>query len=166
VRRGKLIQEWRVRRGLNAPELARQLTAQGGPRVSRQQIEQLEAGEVDRPRYLPELARAMGYLSVDQLLRCEPPPEQADRPLSPDALALARSLDRIESDELRRVAYATCEATISTLMLQSSAQRVGGGLGLQTRTLHGGAQDGQSGQDHSAPRTTYGHATGRGHPVR
>lgn len=44
--------------------------------TSRQNIENFESGDVQEPRYLPELARVMGYASTDDLRALKPPPVQ------------------------------------------------------------------------------------------
>lgn len=70
--KGQIVREWRTSAGF---ETAGQLASVVG--TSRQNIENLEADAVDQPRYLPRLARLMGYASVEQLLElCEPPGSQ------------------------------------------------------------------------------------------
>ena len=66
--RGEIVKQWREAQGLNTRELA---DAVG---TSRQNIENLEANAVDQPRYLPKLARVMGYTSTDELLALREPP--------------------------------------------------------------------------------------------
>ena len=69
--RGEIVKQWREAQGLNTRQLA---DAVG---TSRQNIENLEADLVDQPRYLPKLARVMGYTSTDELLALrDPPPVQ------------------------------------------------------------------------------------------
>lgn len=60
---GKVVQEWRAsqRPHMSVAELARKVG------VDYQNIQHLEAGDVERPRYLPELAAAMG-MSVEDLI--------------------------------------------------------------------------------------------------
>jgi transcriptional regulator with XRE-family HTH domain len=69
---GEIVLAWRTARGWNTRELAEFVG------TSRQNIENLEAGEVGQPRYLPRLAKCMGYASTDELLALKPPPESAN----------------------------------------------------------------------------------------
>lgn len=66
--KGGIVRAWREERGWSPREL--------GERVgtSRQNIENLEADAVDQPRYLPSLARLMGYNTVEELLALMDPP--------------------------------------------------------------------------------------------
>lgn len=66
---GELVKEWRTRSGLTT----RQLADRVGHKVKRQHIEQLEAAGDRLPRYLAELAEAMGT-TADQLLKGKMPP--------------------------------------------------------------------------------------------
>lgn len=66
--RGEIVRQWREAQGLNTRQLA---DAVG---TSRQNIENLEANLVDQPRYLPKLAKVMGYASTDDLLALRNPP--------------------------------------------------------------------------------------------
>ena len=70
---GEIVAAWRGKRGLSVREVADLIG------VKRQSIEQLEAGEVQQPRYLHRLARVMGYASTDQLLQGFPPPDEGDQ---------------------------------------------------------------------------------------
>jgi len=122
LRRAKLVRDWRTGCGLSTADLAAQITKLSGPKVRRQNIEQFEAGDIDRPRYLPELARVMGYASVDQLIRCEPPPKAGqESELSPEALALARSFDRIPKGQIEQMALAMCKTAIEQAIAASQA---------------------------------------------
>ncbi len=67
--RGKLVRAWREARGLKTADVARMAN------TSRQNIENLESDEVAFPRYLPRLAKAMGYARTDDLLALKPPPD-------------------------------------------------------------------------------------------
>nr|1SQ8_A Chain A, dh434 [Phage 434] len=58
---GERIRARRIQLGLNQAELAQKVG------VDQQAIEQLENGKAKRPRFLPELARALG-VAVDWLL--------------------------------------------------------------------------------------------------
>lgn len=125
------MRDWRTERGLSTVELAAQITKLNGPKVRRQNIEQFEAGAIDRPRYLPELARVMGYASTDQLIRCEAPPKGGQEDgLSAEALALARSFDRIPKGQLEKMALAMCETAIAQAI--ASAQPTSAGFFAST----------------------------------
>lgn len=65
---GDKVRELREARGWNQSELARRR----GPKVSPQNIQQLEDGTVKQPRYLADLARALGA-TVEELLSSSPP---------------------------------------------------------------------------------------------
>lgn len=136
LRRAALVRDWRLGRGMSTADLAAQITKMGGPKVRRQNIEQFESGDVERPRYLPELARVMGYASTDQLIRCEPPP-QADQAggLSAEALALARSFDRIPKGPIGAMALAMCETAIQQAI--AAAQGMPLGESIPTTGTHG-----------------------------
>lgn len=69
--RGQLVKEWREARGMTTRALAKAIG------TSRQNIENLEADTVDQPRYLPALARYMGYGSTDELLALKEPPSSS-----------------------------------------------------------------------------------------
>jgi transcriptional regulator with XRE-family HTH domain len=66
---GELVKTWREGSGLSARELADRV----GGKVKRQHIEQLEAAGSRLPRYLPDLAAAMGT-TADDLLKLKMPP--------------------------------------------------------------------------------------------
>lgn len=70
--KGGIVRAWREARGWSPREL--------GDRVgtSRQNIENLEADAVDQPRYLPTLAKVMGYATVEELLALKEPPAALD----------------------------------------------------------------------------------------
>lgn len=70
--RGQIVKEWREARQWNTRELAKAIG------TSRQNIENLEADAVDVPRYLPKLARLMGYESSDDLRELKAPPTSGD----------------------------------------------------------------------------------------
>jgi transcriptional regulator with XRE-family HTH domain len=74
---GDLVREWREASELSTTQLA----ARTGGGVKRQNIEQLESGEVKQPRYLPLLAKAMGC-TVDDLhaLRAPNPLKHGRKP--------------------------------------------------------------------------------------
>jgi transcriptional regulator with XRE-family HTH domain len=77
---GELVKKWRSASGLNAAQMASRV----GGSVSRQSIEQLEAGAVQMPRYLPRLAKAMGC-SIDDLIALRmPAPLKADQRAEPE----------------------------------------------------------------------------------
>lgn len=59
---GHIVKPWREARGWSQKKLG---DLAGG--VSRQNIANLEAGEVTNPHYLPALAKVMGYASSDDL---------------------------------------------------------------------------------------------------
>lgn len=67
--KGQIVREWRERMKWTTTQLAREVG------TSRQNIENLEADNVDQPRYLSALAKVMGYLSTDDLLALHAPPE-------------------------------------------------------------------------------------------
>lgn len=75
---GEIVAAWRVENGLEVNDLAALVSKQpgGGKPVSRQNIEQLESGHVQQPRYLARLARAMGC-TADDLLAGKSPPKLA-----------------------------------------------------------------------------------------
>lgn len=110
---GGIVQEWRRERGLSPAALAKQVG------TSRQNIENFEKNEVKQPRYLPALAKAMGYAATDDLLAGLPPPTGRPRPprvveplsLVPEglalgalALALAKRCESLPSRTRQRVA--------------------------------------------------------------
>lgn len=66
---GSVVREWRQAEGLTTTELAQKV----GHGVKRQNIEQLESGEVEQPRYIVHLARVMGYTGEDLIARRRPP---------------------------------------------------------------------------------------------
>lgn len=65
---------WREQRGWNTRELAERVG------TSRQNIENLEADAVDQPRYLPALAKLMGYATVEELIELKMPPDVVNVP--------------------------------------------------------------------------------------
>ncbi len=65
---GALVKAWRLASKLSRAEFARRI----GGTVKRQNIEQLENGDAHQPRYLPQLAKAMGT-TVDDLLALRMP---------------------------------------------------------------------------------------------
>lgn len=71
---GELVREWRTRSELST----RQLADMVGHNVKRQHIEQLEAVGSRQPRYLAQLAEAMGT-TADQLLKGKMPPLLQER---------------------------------------------------------------------------------------
>lgn len=73
--RGQIVKAWRTAAGF---ETAKQLADLVG--TSRQNIENLEADAVDQPRYLPTLAKLMGYRTVEDLLALNDPPGNQERP--------------------------------------------------------------------------------------
>lgn len=81
---GKLVAGWREASGLNARELAEMVEKAGG-HAKRQNIEQLEAGDVSFPRYLPFLAKAMGTTVEALMAGRAPAPRQrrAGAPVTP-----------------------------------------------------------------------------------
>ncbi len=68
--RGQIVREWRIAQGLKTSEVGRLAG------TSRQNIENLESDAVAFPRYLPRLAKAMGYARTDDLLALKRPPGQ------------------------------------------------------------------------------------------
>lgn len=66
--RGQIVREWRIARGLKPLDVANMAG------TSRQNIENFELDKVKFPRYLPKLAKAMGYARADDLLALKPPP--------------------------------------------------------------------------------------------
>lgn len=81
---GELVKEWRRQSGLSRPQLAELIRSVSedesqGSKVQRQHIDQLEMPGVNRrPRYIAELAKAMGA-SVDDLLALRMPPPLRER---------------------------------------------------------------------------------------
>jgi transcriptional regulator with XRE-family HTH domain len=73
--KGQIVRAWRIAAGF---ETAGQLAELVG--TSRQNIENLEADSVDQPRYLPRLARLMGYATVEELLNLQDPPTNQEVP--------------------------------------------------------------------------------------
>jgi transcriptional regulator with XRE-family HTH domain len=69
--RGQIVREWRLARGLKAADVAKLAG------TSRQNIENFELDKVEFPRYLPKLAKAMGYARTDDLLALQRPPGQS-----------------------------------------------------------------------------------------
>lgn len=61
------VRRRREKLGWDQSELARQVSLVARKRIPPQSIQQLEAGEISRPRYLPELARCLGT-TVDDLI--------------------------------------------------------------------------------------------------
>lgn len=61
------VRSLREGRGWDQSELARRISAISKKKVMPQSIQQLEAGEINRPRYLPELARSLDT-TIDYLL--------------------------------------------------------------------------------------------------
>jgi transcriptional regulator with XRE-family HTH domain len=68
---GALVREWRERSGLSVTAFARRA------KVSYQSIQQLEKGEVEQPRYVDKLAKAMGC-SIDDIHALRAPPPLGD----------------------------------------------------------------------------------------
>jgi transcriptional regulator with XRE-family HTH domain len=66
---GELVKEWREESELSLTELAKLC----GTGVKYQNIQQLESGDVQQPKYLAALAKAMGT-TVDDLLALKMPP--------------------------------------------------------------------------------------------
>jgi transcriptional regulator with XRE-family HTH domain len=66
--KGQIVRAWRERMGWSPRELGERID------TSRQNIENLEADAVDQPRYLPRLAKLMGYSTVEELLELKVPP--------------------------------------------------------------------------------------------
>ena len=98
--KGQIVREWRERAKLSPAALGRLVD------TSRQNIENLEADAVDQPRYLPRLARVMGYATVEELLELkEPPPTVTEfilpAPRSAEAQPLSEELLRIPARPLR-----------------------------------------------------------------
>lgn len=91
--KGQIVSAWRRRQGLSAAELARRVG------TSRQNINNLEADQVDRPHYLPELARVMGYANTDELLALKPPQDLQGQPASLP-VEQPRPADRQPSDKV------------------------------------------------------------------
>lgn len=77
--KGQLVKAWREAKGLNTATLGKMAG------TSRQNIENLENDEVDFPRYLPRLAKAMGYEKTDDLLALKEPPAQSPKSGHPEA---------------------------------------------------------------------------------
>lgn len=78
---GDLVKEWRRQSGLSRPELARLIREAAehdspGARVQRQHIDQLEAAGSRTPRYIGDLAKAMGTRVDDLMALRMPPPLQ------------------------------------------------------------------------------------------
>ncbi|HEU6454130.1 MAG TPA: helix-turn-helix transcriptional regulator [Roseateles sp.] len=67
---GQLVKDWRLASGLKTAELA----ALVGGSVKRQHIEQLEKAGSRTPRYIANLAKAMGTTTDDLLALRMPPP--------------------------------------------------------------------------------------------
>lgn len=61
------VRSLREERGWDQSELARRVSAIAKKKVPPQSIQQLEAGEIKRPRYLPELAKCLST-TVDYLI--------------------------------------------------------------------------------------------------
>jgi transcriptional regulator with XRE-family HTH domain len=122
---GHLVLQWRTMSGLSQAELAQRV----GGKVKAAHIGQLESVGNRMPRYLPDLARAMGC-SVDDLLsgRLPPPiPKDASvgqgqsrargsnqKPLSATAALIARRLDDL-SEPRRALALSLIDHTLQTL---------------------------------------------------
>lgn len=85
---GQLVQRWREKANLKPGDLAAMVrkvaVTEEGSKVERQHIEQLEKVGKRQPRYIDDLARAMGC-TVDDLyaLRMPPIPGQEGEPPSP-----------------------------------------------------------------------------------
>jgi transcriptional regulator with XRE-family HTH domain len=121
---GELVRKWRMDSGLSMAAMARRCG------VKYQNIQQLENG-TEQPRYLSELATAMGT-SVDDLLALRMPPvltDPAAKPspvkresqLSDRALKLARGFDAINAANVRASIYdSTMLAIERALDLQDS----------------------------------------------
>jgi len=78
------VRRLREARGWDQSELARRVSSIASRKVAAQSIQQLEAGDVSRPRYLPELATALGT-SLEYLLTGEGPsqlPNAKELPLT------------------------------------------------------------------------------------
>lgn len=88
--RGEIVRTWREERKLSPAKLGAMVG------TSRQNIENLEAGTVGEPRYLRELARVMGYRTVEELLDLQDPPTVIDvtetAPATSGAVQVARPL--------------------------------------------------------------------------
>jgi transcriptional regulator with XRE-family HTH domain len=83
---GHLVHEWRTLSGLSQAELAQRV----GGKVKAAHIGQLESVGNRMPRYLPDLARAMGC-TVDDLIALKMP-----RPLQKDAAAAPANAEPAE----------------------------------------------------------------------
>jgi transcriptional regulator with XRE-family HTH domain len=79
---GELVKEWREASGLKTADLAKLV----GGTVKRQHIEQLEKAGSRTPRYIAELAKAMGT-TVDNLLALRMPPPHGK--IDPKSLKLS-----------------------------------------------------------------------------
>lgn len=106
------MREFRERAGLTTAQLAQRIG------TSRQNIENLEAGNVGQPRYLPTLAKEMG-LSVDALLTgralhaAEPPAAYRTDTLDVPLMNVTASMGR-------GAAAADGEEVVSTMRINSS----------------------------------------------
>ena len=125
---GELVKKWRTEAGLSQPEMARRI----GHGVKYQNLQQLESGKAEQPKYIAHLAYFMRS-TVDDLLalRMPPPydPKAAPGPareaaapaapaaprvapelmlsdLSPLAALLAEQFDRIDDADQRQRVFA------------------------------------------------------------
>jgi hypothetical protein len=74
---GQLVDQWMKDSGIGPSELARRICRAGGE-ATYQDIQHLIRKDIKRPRYLPELAKAMGTNTEDLLARKMPAAAQVD----------------------------------------------------------------------------------------
>ena len=123
---GEKIKEWRLAEKLSVPQFADQVG------TSRQNIENLEQGDVDNPRYMAKLAKAL-QISVDELLdlrRPIPSPRGSDGDEGSPLTADARNRYKIvqTTNEVRTVPILNAPPTPQSGTLGEPQQAYGYGI--------------------------------------
>jgi transcriptional regulator with XRE-family HTH domain len=149
--RGAIVKNWRNRLGLSRAEVARRAG------TSRQNIENVETDKVENPKFLPALAKVMGYQSTDELLQLKEPPSgdsgvdfltpeappssderstEMTRYAFPDAIGASKIIDAVSrlGDLLARASPNTRDAVLAMLTEYSEnpshQQRIGQAIAL------------------------------------